>query len=190
MFQKKIANRPAVLPSEKKLVRQLKRADSRAVKLWFLHYHQPLLSFAKQKISNPKDAEDVAQETMINCLKQIQLFRQDASLKTWMMTILRHEIADYYRKKYAKKVLKVVPLSQRIFSKPIQDSSQVEKAVRSTLTQMSECRKKILLMKYVDGLKVKEIADKLGKTFKSVESELWRSRESFKQIYAENEYGG
>ncbi len=174
---------------EVELVAKLKEGDSRAVKHSFLHYHQPLLNFAKQKISNPKDAEDVAQETMINCLRQIQLFRQEASLKTWMMTILRHEIADYYRKRYAKKALKVVPLSQHLLSKPIQDSSQVESAVKNTLKQMSGYRKKILLMKYVDGLRVREIANKLGKTFKSVEAELWRSRENFKQIYAENEYG-
>jgi DNA-directed RNA polymerase specialized sigma24 family protein len=102
------------------------------------------------------------------------------------MTILRHEIADYYRKKYAKKALETVPLGQRVFSKPIQDSAEVEKTVRNTLKQMSDYRKKLLLMKYVDGLKVKEIARQLGKTFKSVEAELWRSRESFKHIYAES----
>jgi RNA polymerase sigma-70 factor, ECF subfamily len=186
MSQTKSTSSSAALPDESKLVRQLKKADPQAVKLWFLHYHQHLLQLAKQKISNPKDAEDVTQETMINCLRQMQLFRQDASLKTWMMTILRHEIADYYRKKYAKKALETVPLGQRVFSKPIQDSAEVEKTVRNTLKQMSDYRKKLLLMKYVDGLKVKEIARQLGKTFKSVEAELWRSRESFKHIYAES----
>lgn len=174
---------------EARLVSGLKSGDPRAVKYWFLHYRQPLLQFAQHKISNPKDAEDVVQETMINCLRQIQLFRQEASLKTWMMTILRHEVADYYRKKYAKKALTTVPLSQYVLSKPIQDSSQVEEAVRGTLKQMSNYRKKLLLMKYVDGLKVKEIAHKLGKTFKSVEAELWRSRESFKHLYAESKNG-
>ncbi|KUK79217.1 MAG: RNA polymerase sigma factor [Microgenomates bacterium 39_7] len=191
MSQTKSTSSSATLPDESKLVRQLKKADPQAVKLWFLHYHQPLLQLAKQKISDPKDAEDVAQETMINCLRQIQLFRQDASLKTWMMTILRHEIADYYRKKYAKKALTTVPLGHYLLTKPIQDSDQVEKqavwAVQNTLKKMSSYRKKILLMKYVDGLKVKEIAKKLGKTFKSVETDLWRSKEAFKEIYLENE---
>ncbi len=191
MSQKKPVINSAVLANENKLVKQLKQADPQAVKKWFLHYHQSLLQLAKQKIANTKDAEDVVQETMINCLRQIQLFRQDSSLRTWMMTILRHEIADYYRKKYAKKALNTVPLGHHLLTQPIQGSDLVEErviqTVQNTLKKMSSYRKKILMMKYVDGLKVREIAKKLGKTFKSVEAELWRSRESFKKFYLEDE---
>lgn len=171
--------------SQAKLVSQLKLGDPRAVKAWFKQYQPQLLKMTKAKISDVKDAEDVVQEVMINCLRQIQLFRQDSSLKTWMMSILRHEIADYYRKKYAKRALTTIPLGNQIFSQPISDSSQVQEAVKKTLTKMSSYRKNLLLMKYVDGLKINQIAKKVGKTFKSVESEIWRSKEVFKEIYAQ-----
>jgi len=171
--------------SEKQLVLQLKQGNSKAVREWFKLYHQYLLKIAKIKISNQKDAEDVVQETMINALRQMQLFRQEASLKTWLTTILRHEIADYYRKKYAKRAIKTVPLGDRLLSKPISDSEQVQEVVKKTLSKMTHYRKNLLLMKYVDGLKIKQIAQQMGKSFKSVESELWRSKDLFKKLYAQ-----
>jgi DNA-directed RNA polymerase specialized sigma24 family protein len=42
-------------------------------------------------------------------------------------------------------------------------------------------------MKYVDELKVIEIAQKLGKTFKSVEADLYRARQAFIRLYSELE---
>lgn len=173
------------IKQEMELVKKLKRGDPLAVKKWFGLYHPVLLSISNLKISNLKDAEDVVQETMINSLRQIQMFREESSLKTWMITILRHEIADFYRKKYAKKAISVVPLGKYLLEKPIADSRVVNNSVRLTLSRMGEYRKSLLLMKYVDGLKVREIAKKLGKTLKSVESELWRSKDSFKKIYAQ-----
>lgn len=170
---------------EQELVDQLKKGNSKAVATWFNCYQQDLLSLAYQKISNQKDAQDVVQETMINSLRQIQMFREESSLKTWMVTILRHEIADFYRKKYAKKALSVIPLGKHLIDKPIQDSNQVNEEVRLVLAQMSKYKKSLLLMKYVDGLKMAEIAKKVGKTLKAVESELWRSKDTFKKIYAQ-----
>ena len=100
-----------------------------------------------------------------------------------MISILRHEIADYYRKKYAKKAIKTLPLSDFILQRRIEDSSHVSARVKQVLGKMLERRKKLLLMKYVDEMAVKEIAEQVGRTFKAVESDLYRARESFKELY-------
>lgn len=168
---------------EQELITQLRAGNSQAVKMWFEQYYPDLLRFAQKKAQNAKDAEDLAQETMVNCLRQMHLFRGEASLKTWMMTILRHEIADYYRKKYAKKAIKTLPLSDFLLKHEIQKTSEVEHKVKIVLEKMLDRRKRLLLMKYVDGLSVKEIAQRVGKTFKAVESDLYRARESFKELY-------
>jgi len=100
------------------------------------------------------------------------------------MAVLRHEIADYYRKKYAKKAIQILPLGKSLLSEKIQESSEVELKVKQALNKMLDRRKSLLLMKYVDGMGVRQIARIMGKTFKSVESDLYRARESFKEIYA------
>ncbi len=169
--------------AQSQLVKKLKQGDSQAVRRWFDQYYSDLMRIAVKKAKNKKDAEDLVQETFINCLKNIHVFRGSSSLKTWMISILRHEIADYYRKKYAKKAIKTLPLSDFILSRQIEDSSQVSRKVKTVLSKMLSRRKKLLLMKYVDGLQVEEIAQKVGRTFKAVESDLYRARESFKELY-------
>lgn len=170
--------------NQKELVSRLKKGDRRALYLWYKRCQRPLMKYALQKAQTKKDAKDLVQETFINSYKQIQLFRGDASLLTWMTSILRHEIADYYRKKYAKRAIKTIPLAEHLLKDPMQESSEVAHKVKTALSKMLARRKKLLLMKYVDELQVQEIAKKVGRTFKAVESDLYRARESFKKIYA------
>ncbi|MEA2057009.1 MAG: RNA polymerase sigma factor [Patescibacteria group bacterium] len=169
--------------SKSELVKRIKKGQSKAVKQWFNHYYPQLMRLALKKAQTAKDAEDLVQETFINCLRQIHLFRESSSLKTWMISILRHEIADYYRKKYAKKAIRTVPLAEFILEEKIEDSREVNKRVAEVLTKMREQRKNILLMKYVDNLGVREIARRVDRSFKAVESELYRAREDFKKLY-------
>jgi len=170
---------------EQELVKKLKEADPTALKKWFRCYYPRLMRICTQRVGDHKDAEDIVQETMINSLRQLQLYAQRASLLSWMVSILRHEIADYYRKKYAKKAIHLLPMGDRLLVSPVQDSLAVNEVVRKALQQLPASSQMLLLMKYVDGLKVAQIAKLLGKTFKTVEAELWRSKRFFRQLYLE-----
>ncbi len=193
--------------TQSQLITGLKKGDDRAIKVWFNVFYGELMSVALVKIKSKKDAKDVVQETFINCLKQLPLFEQRSSLKTWMISILRHEIADFYRKKYAKKAIKTLPLSQVLLGEAYffsadqaadahqmtrihqisdthQVAQQVKQQVKQVLSKMMPAKKELLLMKYVDKKRVKQIAQELGRTLKSVESDLFRARKIFRQLYA------
>ncbi len=169
------------------LIKKIKQGQPQAVKKWFTLYKPDLMRIALTKVSNQADAQDIVQETFINSLKNIHSFNEKSSLKTWMISILRHETADYYRKKYAKKAIKTIPLGEYLLKYQLEDSSKVNEKVKKVLGKMLKKRKKMLLLKYVDGYSVKEIAKKMGKSFKSIEAELYRARQSFKKSYKEIE---
>lgn len=168
---------------EEKLIAGLKVGDSRAVSEWFSLYYTTLVTVASTKISSRQDAEEVVQECFLNCLKQIGLFRSQSSLLTWMNAILRHEISDYYRKKYAKKALQTLPLLEKIVAHPVHDSHAVSHKVTHVLTQMRAEYRELLLQKYVDALRVKDIALEKGRSCKAVESDLFRAREEFRSLW-------
>jgi len=177
------------MTDEQRLISELKEGKSQAVREWFKTYHDRLLRLVLQRISLETDAEELVQETFLNALKQLPLFRGDSSLWTWMVSIARHEIADFYRKKYAKKALHTVPLGDLIISTKIQDSSEISEAVMYCLGKMKAESVELLKLKYVDSKKVLEIAQDFGRSVKSVESELFRARNEFRALYAayENE---
>jgi RNA polymerase sigma factor (sigma-70 family) len=173
------------LSSEKILVFKIRQGEEKAVTTWFKLFKPYLTKIALIKVSNKKIAEDIVQETFINCLKNLSTFRFKSSLKSWMHSILRHEIADYFRKYYAKKTIKALPLSEIVLANPIDDSHVVAEKVKLVLSKMAKEKKELLLKKYVDKNRVKQIAKSMGKTVKAVESDLFRAREEFRKIYLE-----
>lgn len=171
--------------SEKALLEKLRLGQGRAVREWFHDYHDELYQYIAYKVSGHKDIEELVQETFINCLKHVSVFKGKSSISTWMKSVARHEIADYYRKKYAKKALQTVPLHKLCLGEGERLSHQeLVNKVKRVLKIIRSDYKELLLLKYVDQKTVKTIAKELGRSFKSVEADLYRARKDFKEIYA------
>lgn len=171
--------------NEKVLVEALKAGNELAVEYWFKKYRFKLKKITLSKISNSHQAEEVVQETFINCLQTLNLFKGNSSLLTWMQSVLRHEIADYYRKRYAKKFIQTIPLSDFLLEQNYKDAASSAELVSTVLKRMVQKNRELLLKKYVDCKKVKEIASEMGNTVKSVESDLFRARQEFRSLWLE-----
>ena len=168
---------------EKKLINLLKNGDEQAVTIWFNTYSSRLLNVVETRVPGKKDAEEIVQQTFLNCLKHLPLFLGKSSIWTWMNSIARHEIADYFRKKYAKKALQTIPLSELLPLDQVSDSDDVSQKVHSVLSKMKTYYKELLLLKYTDNKKVSDIAQELNKSIKSIESDLFRARKEFKELW-------
>ncbi|MHC4441377.1 MAG: RNA polymerase sigma factor [Planctomycetota bacterium] len=56
-----------------------------------------LLAFARSKLGQAAEAEDIVQETFISFLKALSNFRGDSSIETYLFSILRHKIVNWFR---------------------------------------------------------------------------------------------
>ncbi|QEY26891.1 sigma-70 family RNA polymerase sigma factor [Neisseria zalophi] len=56
-----------------------------------------ILRFAKIQLRDDTLAEDMVQDTLATAIDKFQQFRGDAVLKTWIITILKNKITDYFR---------------------------------------------------------------------------------------------
>jgi len=75
---------------------------------WIERYADSLLGFAYARINRQEVAEDLVQDTFFSALKAQDTFRQDSSEKTWLISILKRKIIDYYRKKSTQSELNVL----------------------------------------------------------------------------------
>ncbi|MBN1345043.1 MAG: RNA polymerase sigma factor [Phycisphaerae bacterium] len=64
-------------------------------------YQGRLVSFARTKLRQSADAEDLVQDTFLAFLKGLQGFRGEASIETYLFTILRRKIINWGRGKKA-----------------------------------------------------------------------------------------
>lgn len=169
---------------EEKLLQRLRQGKKGAAREWFQRYAPEIRDYVGYKIDRPAVVEEIVQETFINCLKHLPVFNGRSSIATWMKSIARHEVADYYRQRYAKKALQLLPLREALLGdEGILAKEEVVVRVRQVLAKIRQDYKELLLLKYVDGKKVKTIARELGRSFKSVEADLFRAREDFREVY-------
>jgi RNA polymerase sigma-70 factor, ECF subfamily len=165
------------------LIIQLKAGYDRAVRDWFVHYSPAIRKTVAQKVSIEEDVDELVQEIFLACLRELVHFKSNSSLKTWMLSVTHHKVADYYRAKYAKRVIHLVTLLEGL-PVGLHDASEMTELVKLALSRLPEFDKELLFAKYVDNKSVRQLAAEYEKSFKSIESLLYRAREAFRKEYS------
>lgn len=65
---------------------------------WVDEHADYLFRFAKMRVRDSHVAEELVQETFVAAIKAESSFRGDSSPKTWLTGLLRHKIADHFRR--------------------------------------------------------------------------------------------
>jgi len=171
---------------DKELVRRILRGEKLAFERFYMAHKQVLWQFVVAKVAAEEDAEEIVQDIFLACLDSLPLYSFRSSLKTYLYSIARHEVADYWRRKYAKRVLKVVPLIGEHVADELYNTEELSQKIDYVYARLDREYVCILVMKYEEGLSVKMIAKKLRLTVKATESKLWRARQAFQVAYAES----
>ena len=66
---------------------------------WINTYGDALYSYTLARINDTGLAEDLVQETFLSAWKARESYKGEASEKSWLFTICKNKIIDYYRKK-------------------------------------------------------------------------------------------
>jgi len=85
--------------AERFLLEGIRRGDSEAWSQFVDRYRGRLLAFATSRLRSSADAEDVLQDAFMAFLKGLGQFRGEAGLETYLFTILRRRIVDFFRGK-------------------------------------------------------------------------------------------
>jgi len=153
-----------------------------------------LKNFIAKKVSNPEEAEEIFQETLVSASKCLELYSGKSSFFTWLCGIAKHEISDFYRKKRIKTILfSRLPWLENLASEALGPEQivlreEAIKKIEKTLKSLSEGYQQVLRLKYYQGLSVKEIAQQLNETVKAIESRLSRARKAFAKAFITNDF--
>jgi RNA polymerase sigma-70 factor (ECF subfamily) len=65
---------------------------------WVENYGDALYAYVMARVANSAQAEDIVQDTFLSAWKARDTYNGTASEKTWLYTICKNKIIDYYRK--------------------------------------------------------------------------------------------
>jgi len=174
------------------LIQRMRSGDERAFDEFFDAYFPRLFHFAVRRLGNEDAAEDVVQAALIIATRKIGTWRGEAALFTWLCTICRHELSAYWARTGRQPV--TLPFDDHPDTRAQIESlahdgpgpyAELERhdlsdRVRVTLDHLPRPYGDVLTWKYIEGLSVVEIAERLGSTAKAAESMLTRARVAFR----------
>lgn len=184
---------------DRALARRILGGDEAAFRDLFDRFFPRLYRFALARMPrDPEAARDIVQQTFCQAIERLDTYRGEAALYTWFCQICRNAVADHYRRnsRIASRVvlLEDQPDARAIlesFAAPEADEpetgamrEQVHRLVEATLDALPGRYGEALEWKYIDGLSVREIAERLSLGEKAAESLLTRARESFREAIA------
>ncbi len=188
-----------VIHSDRALARRILRGDEAAFRDVFDRYFPRLYRFALARLDgNSHEAKEVVQQTFCKAIEHLDAYRGEASLYAWLCQICRNNIMDSGRRK-ARESSHISLLEEDgeiravldVLSAPDSDRpdraalrSDLVRLIQATLDSLPNRYGDVLEWKYVDGMTVKEIAQRLGVGPKAAESLLTRSRGAFRSAVA------
>ncbi len=79
------------------LLEQIRQGDADGWRQLVERYQGRLVAFARSRLRQQADAEDLVQDTLMGFLKGLADFRGQASIETYLFTILRRKIINWFR---------------------------------------------------------------------------------------------
>jgi RNA polymerase sigma-70 factor, ECF subfamily len=151
----------------------------------FNQFHQGLLFFIRSKIKSKEDAEDILQNVFIKIASNINKLSDEEKLQSWIYTITRNAIIDYYRVNASQKKLSVdSEMEKTIFEEEQPDSTKgLDQCMNTMIGLLPEEYREIIIESELKGVKQKDLADKYQMAYPSLRSRVQRGRERLKQLF-------
>ena len=154
-----------ILIAEETLVNQLKSADTQAKAFEVLidTYKERLYWQVRRIVLNHDDADDVLQNTFIKVFRNIDGFKGDSKLYSWMYRIATNEALSFLKAKSRKLGVDNEALHERMANNLQADvyfeGSEIQLKLQQAIATLPEKQKLVFNMKYFEELKYEEISE-------------------------------
>lgn len=174
-----------MLSGDQKLVERCLEGDDAAWERIVTMYAKRIYNLSYRYTGRREDAEDLTQEIMIRVYQNLNTFRSDAgSFQNWVLRVGRNLIIDHYRQ---TRRFQPAAGSEEMDGMHLEDDKlpnphqmvEMDEAARflwNGLNSLSPELKEALVLRDLEGLAYREIADMLGIPEGTVKSRINRGR--------------
>jgi RNA polymerase sigma-70 factor (ECF subfamily) len=176
------------------LIRRLKCREPEAYAELIEKYEKPVFGFVYRLLDCRDDAPDVTQEVFVKIFRNIDDFRGDSTLKTWIYRIAVHEASNRRRwfNRHCRSEVSIEANEEERGSAwewlrdsregPFEQLQHVERLdlVEEALRDVDDRLRAAVVMRDLEGLSYNEIAASLEVSLGTVKSRILRGREALR----------
>ncbi len=160
-------------PSEAELVLRARDDPEVFGQLYELYVNQ-IYSYVYYRTGNHHDAEDLTAKTFYQALRHIGHY-QDRGLPftAWLYRIAHNLVANWHRDRSRRQIIaldEIALISQRPGPETRMESQDDQRMLMHLIRHLSEERQHLLILKFVEQMSNREIADIMGRTEGAIKS--------------------
>lgn len=132
----------------------------------YLDYKEKVTAYVRSRITDPYAAEDVVSEVFLKVYQKLACYDESrASLSTWIYSITRNTVIDYYKKRktqslflYEIEKVEEIPDKMSAYEARLED-------LANALENLSERERDLIILHYYQGYTLKRIAEMMGMSY-------------------------
>jgi len=189
---------PATVEREKELIARIIAGETNLFHELIRPYERMVYLSILTMVRNQQEAEDGAQEVMINAFRHLKSFRGDAKFSTWLVTIAMNEARQRLRKAKAAQLESLdegkedregdftpaVLTDWREIPSEALEKKEIRQKLREAVEQLPPLYREVLVLRDLEELNQEETASALGIKVTLVKVRLHRARMMLQKMLA------
>jgi len=180
------ASGDADAPSDRELIAAINAGDASAFEVLYLRYRDWVVSLAFRFTRDNDAALDVLQETFLYVLRKFPSFRLTANFKTFLYPAVRNLSIAARRK--AERYQASEEALKRLENTPGPTGTEPSGDLEIVLAELPEEHREVVLLRFVEGLSLAEIADAMEIPLGTVKSRLHNALQTLRRDERTREY--
>ncbi|HEX7064194.1 MAG TPA: RNA polymerase sigma factor [Bacillales bacterium] len=181
--------------TDEQLLAAVSRGDQTAFEAFIHRWHGPLLGYLERMLQDSGRAEDLVQETFIRLIHQLKQKRTPGNARAWLYKVASNLCRDYWRSasyRSEKNILADVPekADTKTSIVEIYERQETRTEIMKHLNELTDIQREIVILRFYQELKLKEIAEVLDLPAGTVKSRLFHALKSLKHRLGAEESEG
>jgi RNA polymerase sigma factor (sigma-70 family) len=166
------------------LIEECRKGSSKAQYMLYNQYSKAMFNLAHRILNNREDAEDILQETFVECFRNLDTFRFESTFGAWLKKILVNKCINHIKKKKIDLTLcETLPVNvYEEEEEVVYDTGKVFKGIE----KLPDGYRIVLTLYLLEGYDHSEISQILGISESTSKSQYSRARDKLRNILTSN----
>jgi RNA polymerase sigma-70 factor (ECF subfamily) len=154
--------------------KRVAQGDEKAFKMLFDYYYKHLVIFAIRYVDDKDLSESIVQNVFVKLWEKREALQID-SVHAYLITAVRNQCQNELKHQKIVRAYEKNFIPNEWMAETVYPDEEVMARINQVIDQMPEQRRKIFKMNRLDGMRYKEIADKLEISPKTVEVQIGKA---------------
>lgn len=172
------------MENDKNLFIQINKGNKQSFEQLFKTYYAPLLLFARSYITDEDDCEEIVQGFFLKLWEDRRKININTSVKSYLFSSVRNRCLNHIKHQKIKQVYQQqvmnAPADENQASNYFIEPDLMEK-INKSIDSLPPRRREIFILSREHGLKYREIADQLGISIKTVETQMGQALKDLRE---------